>query len=574
MADAAETRVRRMVNGTAAIVAVLVTVLPPVGFLAVSIGGTARALETEAVFRAGQVSRLVIADPAGWMSEREGIEQLLEKDPALAAGQVNAVRTTDGTVVAQAGVLPDGPSLARVAVIYDAGVPAGHLETRRTLGNTLLVAGFVGAASLALGLAVFVPLRLIPLRALARATAALERSVARHADARRDAEQASAATSRFLAAASHDLRQPLHALTYFSASLAARATDPEICRLVDKVDTSVAVLESLFNGILDISKLDAGVVRAEPVAFAVEPLFERLRREFLPLAADRGLVLSMPTTGATVFADPVLVERMLRNLLANAIRHTTDGAVFAGCRWCRAGWRLEVRDSGPGIPAEHQARIFDEFFQIGNPERDRSRGLGLGLAIVRRIADLMGTRVCLRSCVGRGSAFGFVVPRGVRSPVDAPSVPPQGPDASLADCVLVVIDDEADIREAMGTLLGQWGCRVRTAASRDAGLAMLEASGEVPDGLIVDLRLADGASGADAVDGFRSRYGADLPCIVMTGDITPDRLRDPAQRGLVVLHKPVAPARLRALLSAGIAARKRGVAASGAGADADVPRVR
>ena len=557
MGNAAEGSVRRAVNAIAAAIAILVTILPPAGYLAVAVGGTARALETEAVFRAGQVGRLVIADPGGWTGEREGIEQLLETEPALPAGQLNTVRAPDGTVVALAGAMTDGPSIARVAVVYDAGVPAAQLEVRRSLAGTLTVAALVGIASLALGLAVFVPLRLIPLRALAGATAALEASVARHAQARREAEQANAATSRFLAAASHDLRQPLHALTYFSASLAMRVTDAETRALVGKVDASVAVLESLFDGILDISKLDAGVVHAEPVAFAVESLFVRLRREFLPLAADRGLVLSMPATGATIFGDPVLVERMLRNLLSNAIRHTTDGTVVAACRWRRAGWRLEVRDSGAGIPEEHRSRIFEEFYQIGNPERDRSRGLGLGLAIVKRIADLSGTQVVLRSCIGRGSVFGFVMPHGVLPAIDPTAARTQDADLSLAGCRLVVIDDEADIREAMSTLLRQWGCRVFAAKSLEEGLALVAATDEKPDALIVDLRLADGASGEVAVDAFRARFGADLPCIVMTGDVAPDRLRDLAQRDYAVLHKPVAPARLRTLLSAGVVARAR-----------------
>ncbi len=242
-------------------------------------------------------------------------------------------------------------------------------------------------------------------------SAALTAQLERTREARDAAEAADRAKSRFLAAASHDLRQPLHALGLFAAKLPEHVQDAEGARLADRMRHSVESLESLLSSLLDISRLDAGAIEPRPQAIALDALLDRLAGDFAPVALERGLKLAVVRTRLVVRSDPVLLERIARNLVDNALKHTRRGGVVVGARRRGSRVAIEVHDSGPGIPAEERERVFEEFYQIGNPERDRSRGLGLGLAIVRRLAGLLGHRIEVDSEPGRGSVFRVIVER-------------------------------------------------------------------------------------------------------------------------------------------------------------------
>lgn len=231
-----------------------------------------------------------------------------------------------------------------------------------------------------------------------------------------EAERAHAAKSRFLAAASHDLRQPLQSLTLLTATLGLRLGEGEERLIVGRISSAVEAVERQFSALMEISRLDAGLVRPEHRDFPLARLFARLQDEFAPEAAAKGLRLHVSACGYRVRSDPDLLERALRNLLANAVRYTESGAVMLLARWRPAGVEIEVRDSGIGIPADQQEYVFEEFFQLNNPARDRRKGLGLGLALVKRLSDLLGHPVRLRSIEGRGSIFSLRVPRVTPGP--------------------------------------------------------------------------------------------------------------------------------------------------------------
>src|SRR6185295_10841592 len=229
-------------------------------------------------------------------------------------------------------------------------------------------------------------------------------------------------------------------------------------------------------------------------------------------------------TRAVVRSDPLLLERIVLNLVSNAVRHTQRGAVLVGCRRDGAALRIEVRDSGPGIPAERHAEIFDEFTQLNNPERDRNKGLGLGLAIVSRLAQLLGHRVTLRSAPAAGSTFSVLLPRGTPSPESAPRPAPETADVS--GMLVAVVDDDDVVLEAMTALLGKWGCHSMCAGSGTELLARLAGTMRVPDLLVCDYRLRDGENGLGAVEAVREEFNADIPAAIVTGDTGPERLRE------------------------------------------------
>jgi len=361
------------------------------------------------------------------------------------------------------------------------------------------------------------------------------------------AEQADLAKSRFLAAASHDLRQPLHALSLFSATLRELELDPKQRGVVEQIYRNIDSLEALFDELLDISKLDAGYIRATLVDFPIQRVLDSLQTRYAALADEKALSFRIKPSRAVVKSDAALLERVLGNLVANAIRYTGEGGVLVGCRHRGRGLQITVWDSGIGIPAAQHERIFEEFFQLGNPERDRRNGLGLGLPIARRIGHLLGTELELTSSPGRGSAFALSVPLGDPSVVVAavPEVVIAG-DALSGRCV-VVVDDEPSIREGMHELLTQWGCHSIEAASAAQALALLAEQKTSPELILADYRLADHHNGADAVSLIRAQFGPTLPALLITGDTAPARLQEAKQSGLHMLHKPVRPAQLRAL---------------------------
>jgi len=381
--------------------------------------------------------------------------------------------------------------------------------------------------------------------------------------ARSQAEEANRAKTRFLAAASHDLSQPLHALALFAETLRQRAQEDDTAQLAGNIADSVAVLETLFGELLDLSRLDAGGVEVHARDFPLQALYDRLRPHFEPQAFDKGLALRFRGGARWVNADPLLVERVLRNLVANAVRYTEDGGVLVGCRLRGALLRLEVWDSGVGIPAEALPHLFDEFYQVG-PARAMAGtprgGSGLGLAIAQRLARLMGAALQVASVPGRGSVFRLDLPVGRRpqsSGAAATAVVGGGwPELTLAGRQIVVVEDDAAARSAMVGLLRSWRAEVSELASMAEVQAWLGAEPQAPELLIVDQHLADGHRGADVIDRLRAHFGAELAVVMVTGRVDGDDEAMAQVLGCHLLYKPVAPNRLRALIGFKLADRR------------------
>lgn len=366
------------------------------------------------------------------------------------------------------------------------------------------------------------------------------------------AEQANASKSRFLAAASHDLRQPVHAIALFVEQLRGQLeAGPKARRVLDYIERSLDEMGGLFNALLDISRLDAGVVSARSEPMPVRPVLDRLQTLFLPIAAQRGLRLRVRCSSAWVQADPVLFEQVLANLLSNAIKFTTSGGVLVGCRRRGTLLTVQVWDTGCGIATRHHEQVFEEFFQIDNPERDRTKGLGLGLSIVRRMAGLMNAKLALRSVEQRGSMFSITLPQAAPSPefaADATAPETVHAPNRLRNKLIAVVDDEALIRQALQGALERFGCRVLCADGPGELLAALQRSEEAPAAVITDYRLRGGENGLELLQRLREALRKDIPAILLTGDTAPERIREAQQSGLPILHKPVAPSRLRSLL--------------------------
>jgi two-component system, sensor histidine kinase len=364
------------------------------------------------------------------------------------------------------------------------------------------------------------------------------------------AEQANAAKSRFLAAASHDLRQPVHALSLFVAAMRPRSMDDEARSLLDHIDDSVRSMGSLFGGLLDISRLDAGVVEVNKMPIAVQPLLERVCHDYEVQAQAKGLQLVQQKCSGTVMSDAVLLERVLRNVIANAVAYTDRGRIVVGCRRGRDHLSIQVWDTGRGIPAEEQEHVFQEFYQLGNPERDRTKGVGLGLAIVRRLTQLLDHPLTVRSQLGKGSMFAIAAPYASAAAAASMStgefsLPLLAHDGGL----ILVIDDEVAIQIAMKSLLESWGYEAITAGSCEEMLERIATHRTAPRLIISDYRLRDNASGIDAIERLRSEYNDEIPGMLITGDTAADRLKEAQESGFLLLHKPVPNHRLRASIA-------------------------
>jgi two-component system, sensor histidine kinase len=387
----------------------------------------------------------------------------------------------------------------------------------------------------------------------------LRRKNAAEERARVRAEEANLAKSRFFAAANHDLRQPLHSLGLFATTLRNALTGREQRELVDHILHGIESLDTLFEDLLDISKLDAGQVRAKNEHFPVQTVLDRLRTTYAAAAASKGLRLRIRPSSAVLRSDQLLLFRILSNLVANAIRYTQSGGVLVICRRREGAVSIEVWDTGIGIPAEQHERIFEEFYQLHNPERDRRHGLGLGLATVRRIVQLFGYSLALRSEPGKGSVFSLRVPLGEASRADEAEITAEQvvPDL-LRDALIVVIDDEAAVRTGMKSLLQSWGCHCVAAA--DADEALREIDGRIPDFILADLRLRENRSGIDAIRACRAALGEEVPAVLISGDTATERLIEVSVAGLTMLHKPLKAVRLRAYLNHTLAQRRQSTA--------------
>ena len=359
------------------------------------------------------------------------------------------------------------------------------------------------------------------------------------------AEDANRAKSAFLAAASHDLRQPVHAMGLFVGALRSHVLPEESARLVQQIEASVQATEGLFSALLDVSRLDAGLVEVAPRAFSLGELLERLAAEYSGEAAAKGLSLRLASRGGVVRTDPVLFERILRNLIGNAIGHTaTGGVVFGFRRGARP--RVEVWDSGPGIAVADRQRVFQEYVQLANPERDRSRGLGMGLAIVARLSALIGCAVELRSTPGCGSCFSIAVPTAAGAAVETPAK--LSPASTTTGGLIAVIDDEAAIRDGMAALLTGWGHSVVVADCGAEIVQRLEKGGVAPDLVICDHRLRGDETGVDVIRRLRELFGESTHGMLISGDTAPERLLEAKASGLILIQKPISPGRLRAAI--------------------------
>jgi len=367
--------------------------------------------------------------------------------------------------------------------------------------------------------------------------------------AREQAEQASLAKSHFFAAASHDLRQPLHSLGLFAAALGSHVTSADGRQLVRHVGESIEALKRLFEELLDLSRLDAGHVRIELADVALQDIFDRLSIEFHAEAVSRELRLRFAPTQLAVHTDAALLHRVLANLVANALRYTRDGGVLVGARRRGGHAWIEVYDTGIGIAAGEQARIFDELYQVDNPGRDRRQGLGLGLAIVRRIANRLQHTVTVRSELGRGSCFRVELPLAT-SPARS-AVPVAEPLAAVHLPVrrVLVVDDDSVVQEGTSALLRAWGIEVATASGLDSAQQRIDA-GFVPEAALVDLRLGAAHDGVELVRLLRTRLGFPLPAVIVSGDTGEAEARRVRASGLPFLSKPVSPAQLRSALLA------------------------
>lgn len=363
-----------------------------------------------------------------------------------------------------------------------------------------------------------------------------------------EAERANTAKSRFFAAASHDLRQPLHALGLFGEALKQRVAAGELETLANQISSSIASLETLLNALLDASRLDAGSIEVRKRHFPANQLFEHIQQQYEGPAGIKGLKLKVRPTNWILHSDPVLLERILINLVSNALRYTPAGRILVAGRRRGNSLLIQVWDTGIGIPQNALETIFEEYVQLNNPDRDRENGLGLGLAIVSRTASLLGLRISVRSRVGHGSVFSVAVPLGSTHQI-APAESASPVAASLQGMLAVLVDDEAPILRAMESLFKTWGVAIVTGRSAEEALEQLRQLNSTPDFLITDYSLPGDTDGIEVVRQFRQKFGMDLPALVLTGDTAADTLQRITEAGLKVMHKPVRPARLRAALA-------------------------
>jgi signal transduction histidine kinase len=377
-------------------------------------------------------------------------------------------------------------------------------------------------------------------------------------EARRAAEAANRAKTQFFAAASHDLRQPLHAMGLFAEALRQRSHDPEVASLVNSINESVDALEGLFSELLDITRIDTGGVDVNPAPVRMRELFARLRLHFEPVAFEKGLMLSFRGEQHVAMADPVLLERVLRNLVSNAIRYTDDGGVLVSCRARQDGLLVQVWDTGIGISEASLPRIWDEFFQSQSNrplEAHHRKGLGLGLAIVKRLTALMGASVTVRSRLGHGTVFSMSVPVGKAPRASIEAVPggvakaPLG--LTLQSRMIVVVEDEAAVREGLVVLLQAWGAQVSAFDTVEAVEAWVAGpNAQQPDLQLVDYRLPQGRTGIEALVALRARWpGARLPAIVITGSSLGGHEDEAVKHDYHLLIKPVLPNKLRAMIA-------------------------
>lgn len=365
----------------------------------------------------------------------------------------------------------------------------------------------------------------------------VRRSRAEAVRAQHRAVEALEAKGRFLSAASHDLRQPVQSLVLFAGALRERVRgSPTQERIVETMVTAIEALRLLLDKVLDISKLEAGAIRIAVGSVGLREILLRLGQEYAPRAAAKGLKLRVVANNLWVLSDAVLIEQILRNLIENAVNYTQAGGVLVGCHRRAGEVRVDVIDTGRGIPAAELSHIFEEFYQLDNPQRSRERGSGLGLAIVRRAADLLGHRLAVTSVEGRGSCFSVSLPAAAAPTVGAAGDSPL-PNLREKDAIRVlVVEDDPLVSPALKLSLEGMGCQVAVAAChRDA---MTAARAHPPALIISDFRLP-GANGIQTIDDIRKMLGAPVPASLLTGDLAPALEAQSRDKGMGLLRKPV-----------------------------------
>ena len=368
--------------------------------------------------------------------------------------------------------------------------------------------------------------------------------------ARAQAEQASSAKSRFLAAASHDLRQPLQAALLYNNVLERQVRESEHAATARKLGSSLEALRDLLNRLLDISRLEAGSITPEIDTVLLRILFERLRDEFTPQAAEKGLSLHVRPGDFEVASDPQLLEQLLRNLVANALRYTERGRVLVGCRRAGREVRIQVWDTGIGIAESDLPAIFEEFYQVADSRRGRHLGLGLGLAIVRRLSKILDHPVTVRSTIGRGSVFEVRVPRA--SVAAERSARASQTATARRRALVAVIEDDDEVRDGLRMSLEQSGHEVLAAADAGSVLRAARAVGRVPDLIVSDYQLGDGCTGLDAIAMLRRDLGAAIQAVVVTGDSSVETLARVRDAGFTLFQKPVDAERLEEAIAAAV----------------------
>lgn len=357
--------------------------------------------------------------------------------------------------------------------------------------------------------------------------------------------------TRFLAATSHDLAQPLHAQGFFLAALRDKLSDPAHLELLAKIEDSWRGLGNLLDGLVDVSRLDAGAIVANQRTIDLGLFAGRVAGEFTAVAAEKGVELKIDCGSAVAQSDPILFARILRNLLSNAIKFTDPGGyVEVSVTSHPDEIEILISDTGHGIPLDKQKLVFDEYVQLGNRERNREKGLGLGLSIVHRLASLLNIELSLKSMPGEGTVFRLGVP--VLETSEARDVGDEERSDErpgvVSDLCILIVDDEDAIRSGMTTLLSSWGCQVLSAGSGEDAIGLLSHNQATPDVLLIDRRLRGSETGLDVVERVRDELNEDVPVVLMTGDLAaaPDDFSIP---GLKLLHKPVEPSMVQSILA-------------------------
>jgi signal transduction histidine kinase/CheY-like chemotaxis protein len=544
----------------------------------------------------GKRGRAYVVDQAARLIAHPDISQVLRKTDMSSLAQVKAARVT------KSSGLPDQPLQGvdtegrRVLSAYAEVTPPGWLvfaelpidEAYAPLYDSALRSGIV--ILVALVLAIFAGLLLarrmvVPIRALRDGAlrigrgdlgqrisiytgdelealgdqfnamaARLQESYAglegKVEERTRQLEDANQAKSRFVAAASHDLRQPLHALGLFVAQLHGKLRASERSQIVGRIEAALSAMNELFSALLDISKLDAGATTVNVTVFPVAQLLAHAETTFSGAAREKKLTFRALPSDAWVRSDFILLQQIVFNLVQNALRYTRSGGVLVGCRKRGDRLRIEVWDSGIGIPADQHDKIFGEFYRLGEPDRDRRAGLGLGLAIVDRVCRLLGHPIEVKSTVGKGSVFAVTVPLAAadKRAIEA-SIVPRAQPSLVNDKLVLVIDDDPLVLEGMSGIFRKWGCRVITADSDSKALKAAAEQDDVPDLIISDYHLANGRTGIETIEWLRGEMSAQIPAFLISGDTDPATLHEAKDKGFQLLHKPVNPMALRAMFN-------------------------